>query len=246
MGPCVLCRPTAVLDVPCGVDGAAVRLYGVCTCVCCASRSVDSVTAAVRSLAQWEPDMDAQLVQLATALTSPRRREEMAAVQRRAAEQRTGSTGAGAGAGASAASVSDPAPSPSPSPRPYAAAVSGTDVATARFASSPLDLQPADVVLTPDDALVFQRLSDVPLEALRLRFAVLRLFNLKLVRVVPLLDLVNAGDVYSMGYKLRMLGHCIFVDTKSRVLEVGRRAVGGFMVLVVPWRRRHQTHTARL
>jgi hypothetical protein len=40
---------------------------------------------------------------------------------------------------------------------------------------------------------------------------------------VPLLDLVNASDVYSLGYKLRALGHCIFVDVKSRVLEVGSR-----------------------
>ncbi len=46
---------------------------------------------------------------------------------------------------------------------------------------------------------------------------------LVLIGQVPLLDLVNASDVYSLGYKLRALGHCIFVDVKSRVLEVGAR-----------------------
>ncbi len=53
-----------------------------------------------------------------------------------------------------------------------------------RVAATPLDLQPRDLVLSEDDAVTFQRLGGVRLEALRLRFAVISLFNLKLARVV--------------------------------------------------------------
>ena len=84
---------------------------------------------------------------------------------------RAGSTGGGAGTGAG-----------------VGAAPSWADVAepgrTVRLAASPLDLQPRDLVLGEDDAVAFQRLGGVRVEDLRLRFAVIALFNLKLARVV--------------------------------------------------------------
>ena len=56
--------------------------------------------------------------------------------------------------------------------------------------------------------------------SVRLRFALLRLLNLRLSRVVPLLDVMNAADVYSLGFKLRCLNHCVFVDIKGHFLQV--------------------------
>jgi hypothetical protein len=143
--------------------------------------------------------MDAQLVQFVTLLTSPRRR---AAARLQAASGAGGGAGGGdGGAGAGAALSAD-----------LAGAIGG--------AQSPFDLQPSVVALSPEDRLVFQRLADVPVESLRLRFAVLRMFNVRIARVISLLDVMNSSDVYSIGFKLRALGHCIFVDIKSHLLEV--------------------------
>lgn len=67
--------------------------------------------------------------------------------------------------------------------------------------------------------------------SVRLRFALLRLLNLRLSRVVPLLDVMNASDVYSLGFKLRCLNHCVFVDIKGHFLQVSRRFIAKLVAL---------------
>jgi hypothetical protein len=55
--------------------------------------------------------------------------------------------------------------------------------------------------------------------SIKLRFSLLRMLNVRLARVVPLVDIMNASDVYSLGFKLRWLNHCVLIDTKSHVLQ---------------------------
>jgi hypothetical protein len=82
-----------------------------------------SMTDAVKLMATWTPSMDAQLVQWVTALTSPRRREEV----RKAAEAAAGSGGV-------------------------------SPITSTLTATSPLDISPADVLLSAEDQIVFHRL----------------------------------------------------------------------------------------
>ena len=37
---------------------------------------------------------------------------------------------------------------------------------------------------------------------------------------MPLLDVMNATEEWTLGYKLRHLAYCIFVDVKSQLLDV--------------------------
>ena len=53
----------------------------------------------------------------------------------------------------------------------------------------------------------------------RLRFALMQMLNTRLRRVMPLLDVMNARAPWTLGYKLRALGHCIFVDMKEHLLQ---------------------------
>lgn len=87
-------------------------------------------------------------------------------------------------------------------------------------AGDPLLLDPSRLaILAEEDGLTFQLLNRQPVESLRLRFALLRLFNSRLARVMPLLDIMNAGSTWAMGHKLRALGHCIFLDIKASLLQ---------------------------
>lgn len=58
----------------------------------------------------------------------------------------------------------------------------------------------------------------MPTAQLRLRYEVLRSFNLYLRQMMHALD-INATRTWSTGYKLRSLSHCIFQDMKDNILK---------------------------
>jgi len=76
-----------------------------------------------------------------------------------------------------------------------------------------------DLVFTARDEATFPALVGRRAEQLHLRFAVLKLFNQRLSRVIDMLDVANTEQEWSIGYRLRQLGHLIFAETKSALVE---------------------------
>ena len=88
--------------------------------------------------------------------------------------------------------------------------------------TSALKLSPRSVLLTSDEKLRYKSLADLPSGYVQFRFAVLKIFNRHVSESLELVDLTlsqSAGTGWSLGAKLRALGHCIFHDTKRRLLQ---------------------------
>ena len=81
-----------------------------------------------------------------------------------------------------------------------------------------LDIDPRDVVLRKDDRMRLQLIASHSAPSRAFRFAVLKLLNRRLKRVLPLLD-VGSTQRWRVGHKLRRMGHCIFLDLKRRLLD---------------------------
>jgi hypothetical protein len=87
-------------------------------------------------------------------------------------------------------------------------------------ASTPLELDPCKLLIDdPDDIVLFPQLTDIPIDELRERVSLLQQLNRRLVRAMPLLDVMNVSDEYSLGFKLQQLNHCIFYEPKLSVLK---------------------------
>lgn len=80
-------------------------------------------------------------------------------------------------------------------------------------------LTSSDLTFTARDEATFPALVGRRAEQLHLRFAVLKMFNQRLTRVIDMLDVANTEQEWSIGYRLRQLGHLIFAETKSRLVE---------------------------
>jgi hypothetical protein len=81
-----------------------------------------------------------------------------------------------------------------------------------------LAIDPRDVVLRKDDRMRLQLIASHSAPSRAFRFAVLKLLNRRLKRVLPLLD-VGSTQRWRVGHKLRRMGHCIFLDLKRRLLD---------------------------
>lgn len=62
-------------------------------------------------------------------------------------------------------------------------------------------------------------LMEVSLSNLQLRFGILRQFNQNLMQCLELFDLRNTKAKWTNAWLLRKLGHCIFYDVKTRIIE---------------------------
>ncbi|CAE7810135.1 HERC1, partial [Symbiodinium sp. KB8] len=187
------------------------------------------VSAAV-SLGTWSADADQELVQWLTTITSPARRAVVAELTNRLKE---------AGEDPAAYDWDTACVGSAKSPLSINTSMlrlhpHGTD----EPGPSGLPVHPE----APDDALAFPGIAppNMPLPALRLRVALLQLLNRRLARVLPLIDVVRAAgkggsgaanaasagsssganQSFSLGHKLRMLAHCVFIDVKQQMLEV--------------------------
>jgi hypothetical protein len=92
---------------------------------------------------------------------------------------------------------------------------------------SSLGLSRGDVNPSQAHLRAHPALGKVELESIRSRFAVLRVFNSRLADVMGMLDFANAQLVWTVGYKLRSVGHCIFYDVKRAFLTRGIDATWG-------------------
>ncbi|OQR82728.1 HECT E3 ubiquitin ligase [Achlya hypogyna] len=87
------------------------------------------------------------------------------------------------------------------------------------------DLAPADIRLHPTlDGLRCSLLLHLPLSTIQLRYALLRCFNVRLAACMPLIDLSDASSPWAISHKLRALSHCIFFETKQKVVEAAIEA----------------------
>jgi hypothetical protein len=86
---------------------------------------------------------------------------------------------------------------------------------------SSVSLSPADIKLSLKEYdMVYQTLSTAKsLSSIYTRFGVLRLFNNRLKDCLELIDVGNTESSWSLGYKLRQLGHVIFHDIKLKLLK---------------------------
>lgn len=91
-------------------------------------------------------------------------------------------------------------------------------VATAR--SKPMmEVTSADLSSSTAAVSSVYVLKDFTPDELAARFATLKLFNMQLSRCIGLIDMTNTQDSWVLGFKLRQLGHCIFSDTKQRLVD---------------------------
>lgn len=99
--------------------------------------------------------------------------------------------------------------------------------AAATGAADSCALPPSRLVLaTRNDRLRYQNLSAVPPTQLRARYVLLALLNTRLRKLLPFIDM-SAQHAWSVGCRLRTLGHCIFHDVKTRLLEQALDATRG-------------------
>lgn len=163
----------------------------------------DVLSELCRDLLGWGRDADEELVQWVTTVTSPARRARVAsakdAAKKEAAKKEGGKKEKGEGADAGLKSVSD-------SGAGDATDASGLKAAVVEMASD------------TDDAFAFQKVAAAPIRSTRARLSLLQLMNRRLRLVMPLVDVVHATDEFSLGYKLRSLSHCIFLECKQGVL----------------------------
>lgn len=68
--------------------------------------------------------------------------------------------------------------------------------------------------------------SEVPLPQMRMRFALLRMFNQHLQRTLPAFALGSTRE-WSVGYRIRALSHCIFLESKQSLLDAALKATEG-------------------
>lgn len=89
----------------------------------------------------------------------------------------------------------------------------------------------SEVYLTERDAYRYQLLAEVPTQELRLRFCLLQCLNERVEHVVHLVNLVGRGRAgeskWSIGARLRALGHCLFMTVKTPVLKEALRLTEG-------------------
>lgn len=83
---------------------------------------------------------------------------------------------------------------------------------------SALHLSPAHAALSDRDRFKYPLLADKQPAALRMRLALLKVFNLRVEGVLDALDLASRSPA-SLGSQLRALGHCVFLDTKRHLLQ---------------------------
>ena len=74
--------------------------------------------------------------------------------------------------------------------------------------------------------MALQSISSVPVLMLRLRFALLQHFNLRLKSTLHCFEL-SSPLWWATGYKLRTIGHCIFSDVKMKLLDAALSATAG-------------------
>ena len=87
-------------------------------------------------------------------------------------------------------------------------------------ASSSLSNLTCDALkMTPRDEVSYPVIARKSSMSRKLRFAVLRMFNRRLAACIELLDTNNTEHAWSIGHQLRALGHIIFGDTKTRLVE---------------------------
>jgi len=87
-----------------------------------------------------------------------------------------------------------------------------------------MTVDPAELCLpSSSEALAYQHLAEVPLSQMRLRFSLLRLFSRMLRGVLPAFAL-NTTRPWTTGYRLRSLGHSVFLDVKQDVLTAALQA----------------------
>ena len=88
-------------------------------------------------------------------------------------------------------------------------------------------LEPADLYLTTNEKLQLQLINNVPPELIQIRFALLSNMNLRLGKVLPLVDL-STSLPWRAGYWLRKLGYCILYELKLTLLEESMAASASF------------------
>lgn len=75
-------------------------------------------------------------------------------------------------------------------------------------------------------ALAFQSIADVPTPQLRLRFALLQMFNQRLADCLACVEF-NTVRRWSTGYLLHSVGHCVFLDVKMGMLDSALKSTSG-------------------
>ena len=88
-------------------------------------------------------------------------------------------------------------------------------------------LDPRTLELSEDEKIAFPLLSAVlddrsavgGIDSIRLRFAILRLLNARLERVILLVNLMSQTSPWTVGYKLHSLAKYIFIETKRRIMD---------------------------
>src|SRR3546814_201346 len=93
--------------------------------------------------------------------------------------------------------------------------------------STPTHFEPADLYLTAHEKLQLQLINNMPAELVQIRFAMLRNMNLRLGKVLPLVDL-STSLPWRAGYCLRKLGYCILYELKLTLLEESLTASASF------------------
>lgn len=83
-----------------------------------------------------------------------------------------------------------------------------------------IDLKPTDIRIHHTlDGLRCSQLLSVPLEAVCVRFALLKYLNQCVKACLPLLDLRDTQSPWTMAHRLRQLSHCVFFDIKNALVE---------------------------
>jgi hypothetical protein len=110
----------------------------------------------------------------------------------------------------------------------------GHEGVSRRMVRSALEMSPADFRLSRKEAaFAYEALTRVPLRLLHARFALIRLFNRRLSRVLDLLDVGNASAFsrhiaganeripgqLSLSTQVRALSYLVFSEVKHRLLE---------------------------
>ena len=146
----------------------------------------------------WGPAEDASLADLARTLCE---------LYNAASKLRAGGSGKRSAAGGSPGDSSNSAPT--------------------RYTSLTLPLDHV-MIASPSHALLFPVLASMPPMQLRLRFALLRIFNRELSRTLPAFSMdgggAHAASAWTVGARLRSLCHAVFSDVKTGVLDAALTA----------------------
>lgn len=91
-------------------------------------------------------------------------------------------------------------------------------LATSR-SKSMFDLTTADVVSATSSAATFPLKDTFSGDECGVRYATLKLFNMQLAKCIHMIDMTNTDERWSLGSRLRSLGHLIFADTKQGLID---------------------------